>query len=146
MVFLFVGVAAGQNDHWYGLYTFNEESIEPGRERTSNWVRLEVNEGDGNAFAILSKGVNGRTVSRLRLTVKTEGERALFFYDRVLPRVEGSKGVDTDREFVRGDLMFEFEERPRHCGTVIVTTWRKLDLAAQTETGGSDEGFFTRVF
>jgi len=80
------------------------------------------------------------------LSVKTMATKAQFYYDRSMPRVEGSSEPRTNSEFKSGDLMFELEEQPRHCKTELVTVWHKINLAARTETGAEDQIFFRRAF
>ena len=138
-----VFAAATDGDHWQGIYAFDEESL---GTRTSNWFRLEVKEIDGKLIGIYSEGINGQATRRFQLSVKTMATKAQFYYDRWLPRVDGVKETCTESEFTSGDLMFELEERPRHCANVLVTNWHKINLADRTETGSGEEVFFKRVF
>jgi hypothetical protein len=147
LVAIFAGVAAAQSERWTGIYTFDEESLDAGSARTSYWFRLEVKEVDGKLVGIYSEGVNGQAVRRFQLAVKTEGNKVAFYYDRGLPRVEGVNETCTESEFGSGELMFEFEEVPRHCKTEILTIWHKINLARQTEAAesGDEVLFFKRI-
>jgi hypothetical protein len=135
--------AATDEDHWQGIYTFDEESLDT---RRSYWFRLEVKEIDGKLIGIYSEGLNGEATRRFQLSVKTMATKAQFYYDRSMPRVEGSGEPRTNSEFESGDLMFELEEQPRHCKTELITVWHKINLAARTETGAEEQIFFRRAF
>jgi len=135
--------AATDEDHWQGIYTFDEESLDT---RTSYWFRLEVTEINGKLIGIYSEGINGQATRRFQLSVKAMTTKAQFYYDRRLPRVEGIKEPGTDSEFASGDLMFELEEQPRHCKTELITVWHKINLAARTETGSEGQSFFRRAY
>jgi hypothetical protein len=135
--------AAQDNDHWQGIYTFEEEELQA---RTSSWFRLEVKEVDGKLIGMYSEGVNGQATRRFQLSVKTMAIKAQFYFDHWLPRVQGINEPVMESEFSSGDLMFELEEQPRHCKTELITVWHKINLAARTETGIGEQVFFKRAF
>jgi hypothetical protein len=145
---LLANSAAAQNSDWTGVYTFDEESWDETRARTSYWFRLEIKKAAGRLVGIYSDGVNGRVARRFRFAVKTEDRRARFFFERPLPLVEGAEDFFDDRRFVRGELLFEFEESTANGKPVIYTIWRKMNLAARTETGSSapKSVFFRKAF
>ena len=129
--------AAGKDSDWVGLYTFDEESWDETRERTSYWFRLEIKESDGKLSGIYSDGIDGAVAQRLEVSVKPAGKRARIFFARSLPLAEGGEETGTESEFVNGDLLFEFEETRIDGEPAIYTTWRKMNLAVRSETGGA---------
>ena len=148
LFFLSYPVSAKDSD-WIGIYTFNEESWDETRERTSYWFRLEVKESDGKLVGIYSDGINGTAARRFQFTVRTEDKKARFFFERSLPRVEGLEERCAESEFTGGELLFEFEESIVDGEPVIYTHWQKMNLAVRTETGGAygrKSVFFRKVY
>jgi hypothetical protein len=128
--------AAAKNSDWVGIYTFDEESWDETRERTSYWFRLEVEETDGKLTAVYSDGVNGTLTRRFKLSVKAEDKKARFYFARSLARVDGAEETCTESEFAGGALLFEFEQSTVDGKPVIYTIWQKMNLAVRTESGG----------
>lgn len=140
--------AAAKNSDWVGLYTFNEESWDETRERTSYWFRLDIKEADGKLAGIYSDGINGDVSRRFEVTVETDGKKAQIFFERVLARVEDAPESCAESEFANGDLLFEFEATAIEGEPAIYTTWRKMNLAVRTETGayGKRSVFFRKYY
>ena len=141
--------ALAKDSDWVGIYTFDEESWDETRERTSYWFRLEVKESGGGLVGIYSDGINGEATQRFQLTVKAEDRSARFFFERPLPRAEGASEKYAESEFTGGELLFELEESNADGAPVIYTHWQKMNLAVRTETGGIDgrkNVFFRKVY
>ena len=129
--------ATAKDSDWVGLYTFHEESWDETRERTSYWFRLEINKSEGRLVGIYSDGINGNVSQRFAVTVQTAEKQAQIFFERALPRVEGEPETCLESEFASGDLLFEFEATTIDGEPAVYTSWRKMNLAARTETGGA---------
>src|SRR5215204_639316 len=117
--------AFAEDSDWIGIYTFDEESWDETRVRTSYWFRLEVKETDGKLVGIYSDGINGAVSQRFEVSIKTESE------------------------FTGGELLFEMEQSTADGELVIYTIWRKMNLAVRTETGGAygrKSVFFRKIY
>jgi len=148
MLLVPVHEASARDADWVGIYTFYEESWDQTRERTSYWFRLEVKESGGKLVGIYADGINGTTTRRFEVAVKTAGKKARFYFERSLPRVEGSEERCAESEFTSGELLFEFTESTADGEPVIYTTWQKMNLAVRTESGayGRESVFFRKVY
>ena len=146
MVF-FVNIVSAKNSDWVGIYTFDEESWDENRVRTSTWFRLEIKDEKGKLVGIYSDGVNGKTSRRFQIKVKANETTAKIYYQHWLQRIAGVNGTSTDSEFVSGDLLFEFEKVMEKGKPIIYTIWRKMNLAKQTESQkiGNRIIFFRKV-
>ncbi|SRR5215204_902171 len=141
--------AFAEDSDWIGIYTFDEESWDETRVRTSYWFRLEVKETDGKLVGIYSDGINGAVSQRFEVSIKTEGEKARVFFARPLARVESAEEKCTESEFTGGELLFEMEQSTADGEPVIYTIWRKMNLAVRTETGGAygrKSVFFRKIY
>jgi hypothetical protein len=136
-----VGVSSVSGRDWSGVYTHDEESFEIDGSRLSYWFRLEVLESGSSTTAILSNGINGKATRRIQLSAAVGPTRIRFYYDHCLPLTEGTTEPCTD-EFNTRDELFLIEEVPRHCQFSLETTWQKLNLSLQTESGGGTTSVF----
>jgi hypothetical protein len=146
---LLANFVSAKDSDWVGIYTFDEESWDETGERTSYWFRLEIKESDGRLDGIYSDGINGATTQRFEVSVKTEGKKARIFYEKWLPRVEGTEESCAESEFTGGELLFEFEEAVIDGEPAIYTIWQKMNLAVRTETGGAygrKSIFFRKIY
>ncbi|MEP6847918.1 MAG: hypothetical protein ABI999_03615 [Acidobacteriota bacterium] len=142
----YADASAAMAKDWSGVYTHDEESVEPDGSRVSYWFRLEVtDDGTGKFSAVLSNGANGKTTRHLQLNVKGWDTRAQFSYDHCLPLRPGKTETCTD-EFKAGDELFAIEEWPVHCKYELFTKWQKLNLARQTESGEGDSRVFFKRY
>jgi hypothetical protein len=131
----FAASAVAQTSRWSGNYSYHEEDLDLDWSRTSYWFQLFVKESKDKLTGIYSEGINGEAKKRFRLSVKIKNKKARFYYENCLPQTENAAAPCLDDKFSKGDLMFELEEATETGKPVIYTIWRKINLAAQTETG-----------
>ena len=130
--------ASAKDSDWVGIYTFDEESWDETRARTSYWFRLEIREdGEAGLAGIYSDGINGTETRRMKVSVKTTGEKAQIYFERPISSPEDAVERCAESEFANGDLLFEFEATTIDGEPAIYTVWKKMNLAVRTETGGA---------
>jgi hypothetical protein len=147
VLFFTVNAALAEKPDWVGVYTFDEESRDETRVRTSYWFRLEVKKSGGKLVGDYSEGVDGKTTRRFQASVKTEGKKARFYFEKRLPAIEGIDEIYGESEFAGGELLFELEKSTAGGKAVIQTIWHRMNPAARTETGaaGAKNVFFRKV-
>ncbi len=137
-------IFADQTNKWEGIYTFDEESWDENRVRSSRWFRLEVKKKDGKFIANYSDGENDKTWQQFSLNVVTKQDKAFFYVDQELSAI----GVPcSEGRFLKGDLLFELRETKKDGKSIIQTIWGNVDLGSQSESGGlnKDNIFFKKV-
>lgn len=141
--------ASAKASDWVGIYTFDEESWDESRERTSYWFRLDIEESNDGLVGIYSDGINGAVTRRFKVSVKTTDKKAQIFFERALARDGGAEEPCSESEFVNGDLLFEFEATTIDGEPAVYTVWQKMNLAVRTETGGAygkKSVFFRKIY
>ncbi len=146
-IFLMIFTAtifADQSNKWEGIYTFNEESWDENRVRSSRWFRLEVKKKDGKIIANYSDGENDKTWQQFSLNTITKQDKAFFYVDQELSAI----GVPcSEGRFLKGDLLFELRETKKDGKSIIQTIWGKENFGSQSESGGlqKDNIFLKKV-
>jgi hypothetical protein len=144
MMIFTASIFADQSNKWEGIYTFNEESWDENRTRSSRWFRLEVSKKDGKLIANYSDGENGTTWQQFSLNVVVTKDKAIFRVDQELSAI----GVPcSEGRFLKGDLLFELRETKKDGKRIIQTIWGNENLGSQSESGGlqKDGIFFRKV-
>lgn len=132
---LFVTNSIAQKSDWAGIYTFDEESWDENRVRTSTWFRLQIKDEKGRFSAIYSAGENGKIFIKWQFNVKTQGNKASFYFDETLTAKTGESRPISETLPAKGDLLFELEKSTKNDKPIIYTIWKKLNLAVRTESG-----------
>lgn len=145
ILFFLISFAFGQNSKWVGIYTFDEESWDEKYMPTSTWFRLIVEEEKGKTHAILTCGENGQMFIKWKLRIKPQGEKASFYFEDSLT-ADFSRPISETLP-IKGDLLFDLEKSTGKGKPTIYTIWKKLNLAAKTESGsqGKKQIFFRKA-